>query len=142
MSVVKATPYLFFNGTAAQALELYRHALGAEVSEVAHYRDMPADAGMCKPEHLDRIMNASIRIGDAELMCSDRTDPVEGEGNGDVQITLHFDDAEQMARSFEALSKGAHVFLPIHDAFWGDKFGALRDKFGIGWQFILPNAQA
>ena len=139
MSVRKATPYLFFNGTAEQALELYRRALGAEVSGVMRYRDMPPEAGTCTPENEQRIMNASIKIGDAELMCSDRTDDKDSGGN-DVQITLHFDDDAAMTRAFDGLAEGGEVMMPLHDAFWGDKFGALKDQFGIGWQFIKPNA--
>lgn len=138
MPVTKATPYLFFNhGHAEEALELYRSALGATVSNVARYGDMPEDSGMCAPEHKNRIMNAAFRVGSAEFMCSDRTDD-KGPGVGDVQITLHFDDADEMARCFDKLAESGEVNMPIHDAFWGDQFGALKDKFGIGWQFIKP----
>jgi PhnB protein len=27
------------------------------------------------------------------------------------------------------------VHLPLHDAFWGARFGMLTDQFGINWMF-------
>ncbi len=53
-------------------------------------------------------------------------------------MTVNFDDAGEMARAFDALSQGGAVETAIHDAFWGDKFGALRDRFGISWMFTCP----
>ncbi len=37
------------------------------------------------------------------------------------------------SRIFDALSEGADVEMPIGEQVWGDYFGSLRDKFGIGW---------
>lgn len=139
MPVTKITPYLYFNGDAEAALELYRGALGAKIGNVARYADMPTEHGSCPPEQANHVMNAVFHIGDIELMCSDRTES-KGKGNGDVQITLYYDDAEEMRTCFERLAAGGEVMAPIHDAFWGDTFGALKDRFGIGWQFIKPGS--
>ena len=37
----------------------------------------------------------------------------------------------------EALSENGKVTMPLHDAFWGGRFGMLTDQFGISWMFSL-----
>jgi PhnB protein len=34
---------------------------------------------------------------------------------------------------FERLSDGGMVTMPLENAPWGDSFGMLVDKYGIGW---------
>jgi hypothetical protein len=37
---------------------------------------------------------------------------------------------------FEALAAGGgKISFPIHDTFWGSKFGMLTDAFGVSWMF-------
>ncbi|MGH8078610.1 MAG: hypothetical protein ACREPE_14990 [Lysobacter sp.] len=65
-------PYLFFDGRCEEAVELYRKALGGEVEMLMRYKDSPdppppgAHAG-----YDDKIIHASLRIGDASVMMSD-----------------------------------------------------------------------
>jgi PhnB protein len=43
-------------------------------------------------------------------------------------------DEARLRTVFDALSKGGSVTVPLAKQFWGDIFGGLIDKFGIGWQ--------
>jgi PhnB protein len=36
---------------------------------------------------------------------------------------------------FNAIGQGGEVIMPLDVAFWGARFGMLRDKYGIGWMF-------
>lgn len=71
-------------------------------------------------------------------MLSDLPPGQPGSEGCRVEISLGFDDPEEMVRSFRAMSAGGRVKMDVHDAFWGDKFGALVDRFGIEWMFIAP----
>jgi hypothetical protein len=33
----------------------------------------------------------------------------------------------------QALAAGCQVVMPIADQFWGDRYGHLRDPFGVTW---------
>jgi uncharacterized glyoxalase superfamily protein PhnB len=35
----------------------------------------------------------------------------------------------------QALDHGAKVVMPAEDAFWGDRYGQIRDPFGHVWTF-------
>ncbi|PRQ02784.1 hypothetical protein ENSA5_21370 [Enhygromyxa salina] len=135
MPIKQATPYLYFDGTAEHALKHYEQALGAEIVSLQRYSEMPADAGTCVPADRERILHADVKLGAASIMVSDRTSD-RGESNArQVQIALELDDLEDMAQKFTALAEGGEVNVPIHDTFWGAKFGALTDPFGVQWAF-------
>lgn len=133
MSVTAIHPYLMLNGTAENAIALYQTALGAKVSALSRFgdvKDMPvADADK------NRVMHAVLKIGAAELMISDSMpgrSPVSG---SKVKVSLNYSDAAEMARAFEAMAVGGQVDFPLHDTFWGAKFGMLTDTHGIQWMF-------
>jgi PhnB protein len=48
------------------------------------------------------------------------------------------DDAEEMQSCFDALAEKGTVVEKIHDAFWGDAFGVVRDVYGVTWMFTCP----
>jgi PhnB protein len=131
MSINSVIPYLNFNGTGEKAIALYESALGAKTEHVSRFGDMPGGS----PEHKDRVMHATLRIGGAPVMLSDTQpeNPVAPEGN--VQICLNFTDPEDMAKKFDALAAGGSVTMPLQDTFWGAKFGMLTDAYGVRWMF-------
>jgi PhnB protein len=131
MSIRQVNPYLNFDGTAAQAIQLYESALGAKTENLQRFGDIPG----AKPEHEDRVMHALLRVGVGVIMISDTQPGMPLRQGGNVHVCLDFDDAEQMTRSFEALAVGGKVTMPLQDTFWGAKFGMLSDAFGIQWMF-------
>ena len=66
-------PYLFFNGRCEEAIEFYRKALGAEVGMLMHFRESPEppQPGMLPPGSENKVMHATIRVGDTNVMVSD-----------------------------------------------------------------------
>jgi len=137
MPVTKLNPYLNFNGNAEKAIALYESALGATHGEIMRFGDAP---GMgLDSEHRDRVMHVVLKIGEGFVMVTDGAPnmPVAQEGN--VHVSLEFEDASDMTKKFSALAMGGKVTLPLQDTFWGAKFGMLTDRFGIQWMFNCEN---
>ncbi|KYF79249.1 hypothetical protein BE11_47795 [Sorangium cellulosum] len=135
MSIKSLNPYLIFNGTADKAIKLYESALGATSDgPPMRFGDIPGDNPA--PEHKDRIMHATLRIGGGTIMISDTMPgmPAPNE-EGHTEVCLHFTDVAEMARVFDALAAGGKVTMPLQDTFWGAKYGTLTDAFGIRWMF-------
>ena len=63
--------YLFFDGRCEEAIEFYKKALGAKVDMMMRYKDSPEPqpAGHNVPG--EKVMHASFRIGDTQVMASD-----------------------------------------------------------------------
>jgi PhnB protein len=135
MSIKSASPYLNFNGDAAKAIQLYETALGAKTEYVMPFSAAP---GLEKSPDKDRIMHAALRVDDTVLMLSDTMPDRPVPAGGNVQVALTCDDVADMTKKFDALAASGQVTFPLHDAFWGAKFGMLTDAFGINWIFNCP----
>jgi uncharacterized glyoxalase superfamily protein PhnB len=114
--------YLVIDG-AAQAIEFYKKALNA-----VEIMRMPGPNG--------KIMHASLRIGDSALMLTDEWPDYGARGPkalGGTPVTIHLyvEDADAVMRQAEAA--GATIKLPVHDAFWGDRYGQFIDPYGHHW---------
>ena len=66
-------PYLFFDGRGEEAIEFYRKALGARVEMLMRFKESPEQPppGTNPPGSEDKVMHASLRIGDSTVMVSD-----------------------------------------------------------------------
>ncbi len=123
--------YLFFEGRCEEALEFYRRALGAEVTMIMRYQESP-DPAMCPPGAADKIMHASVRIGNTTLMASDGRceGPAAFQG---FALALSLTDKAEAQRLFTALSEGGEVLMPLAETFFSPLFGMVADHFGVSW---------
>jgi PhnB protein len=134
MAIRQINPYLNFDGDAAKAAKLYESALGATIEHISRFGDMPGDGA--KPENKDRVMHATLRFGTAGVIMMSDTQPGTPHTPGtNNYVSLDFDDADDMAKKFDALAVGGTVQMPLNDTFWGARFGMLVDAHGIRWMF-------
>lgn len=133
MPVTTAIPYLYFDGNARDAIAHYEAALGAVVLARQTYGEV---MGSCPEADRERVLHASLAVGEARLLLSDAPDQKPLPRGAQVQIAIEHDDLEAMTTSFAALAEGGgEITYPLHDAFWGARFGCLRDRFGVYWMF-------
>jgi PhnB protein len=125
-------PYLFFGGRCEEALEFYRAALGAEVVMLSRFKESPEPQPGLPECFEEKVMHASIRIGETMLMASDGR--CEGQANYEgFSLSITVPDEAEATRVFAALSEGGLVTMPLAKTFWASQFGMLQDRFGVGW---------
>ena len=131
---MKIDAYLFFEGRCEEAITFYKAALGAEQLMLMRYKESPVphQPGMVPPGSDDKVMHASLRIGDATLMCSDGTCSGRTEFGG-FSLSLDCPDQAAAEKIFAALSEGGQVQMPLSPTFWAPLFGMVKDKFGVSW---------
>lgn len=116
------TPSMVVDG-AADAIAFYAKAFGAVEIDRASSPD-------------GKIMHATIRIGNSNIMLNDEFPDWQVFGpkkfGGSAQsIHLYVEDADALFA--QAVAAGAEVRMPMSDAFWGDRYGQLADPFGHVW---------
>jgi PhnB protein len=130
------TPYLFFDGNCREAMSFYKELFGGQL-ELMTYADAPPSRNPgegCPDGVKDRIMHAMLKSKDLTLMASDTPnddEPIE-KGNN-VQLALTCESLAQIDSVFKKLSEKGTVNAPLHDAFWGSRFGMVTDRFGMYW---------
>ena len=137
-ATIQPIPYLFFDGTCAEAFRFYASTFGGTIKYTLHYKDLPVEATpIDDPMRVtigDRIMNTQLELpGGAFIYASDAHPAMEHHGVNGFSIALNFDSADEVEDMFNKLADGGIVRMPFSPAFWSEKFGMLTDKFGIEW---------
>ncbi len=131
---MKVEPYLNFNGRCEEAIEYYREALGAEVIMLMRFKDTPEPQapGMITPGTENKVMHATLRIGDSTVMASDGR-CLGNTGFEGFTLSIAPADESEAKRLFAALADGGQVQMPLTKTFWSPGFGMVTDRFGMPW---------
>jgi PhnB protein len=136
-------PYLFFNGRCEEAIEYYKKAIGGELEMLMRYKESPdpVPPGMIPDGWGDKVMHASLRVGQMILMASDGCGG-DKPGFDGFSLSLIMPNEAEAERAFNALAEGGQVRMPLTKTFWSPCFGMLQDRFGVGWMVTVPAEQA
>lgn len=117
------TPQLTFDN-AAEAIEWYKRALGAEENGRAVGPD-------------GKVMHSELRIGNSKIMVNDAMMGAKGPlamGGSPAALWIYVEDCDALFK--RAVAAGAQV-LPgmgqMADQFWGDRSGTFNDPHGYRW---------
>jgi PhnB protein len=137
---MQVQPYLFFDGRCEEALEFYRSALGAEVTMLMRFKDNPEPNEQCMvpPGSENKVMHASFRIGNTEMMASDGQCSGRPTFQG-FSLAVTARDEAHAERLFGALGNGGQVQVPLTKTFFSPRFGMVADRFGVSWMvYVAP----
>ena len=128
-------PYLFLDGRCEEAIEFYKSVLGARVDMLMRWKDSP-DKSMCTASNENKVMHASVMIGDSRVMMSD------GRNNGSPKfegfaLSIAAKDEADADHMFNALANGGQVTMAMSKTFFSPRFGMVADKFGMHWMIIV-----
>jgi len=133
-------PYLFFDGRCEEAIEFYRTALGADVTMLLRFKDSP-DPAMVAPGTEDKVMHASLRVGDATVLVSDGRCGGRPSFQG-FALSLTVPDETEAERRFASLGRGGEVQMPLTKTFFSPRFGMVADRFGVSWMvYVTPRSE-
>jgi PhnB protein len=104
---------------AQEAIDLYKKALGAKEIAV-----------MKSPDGSGKIMHAVLEIGNSKLFLADEFSKGEASASKS-SFYLYVPDVDAAFK--QATQAGLTSTMPVTDMFWGDRLGAVTDKFGISW---------
>ena len=83
-------------------------------------------------------MHVHVEINGGSMMFNDPFPEYGTMDEAPQNIVLHLvvDDADAWWK--RATEAGAEIVHPIKVEFWGDKYGQLRDPFGVRWGIVGP----
>ena len=120
-----AIVYLSVDG-AIKAVDFYKKSFAADVAHV-HPVD---DKGRTMHAHL-YINGGSVMLGDAYPEHGHPYVPAAG-------FTVMLPVADVDAWFQRAVDAGCTPTMPPSDMFWGDRYAALKDPFGVAWAMNGP----
>jgi PhnB protein len=123
----RLNPYISFAGNARQAMEFYEQVFGGTL-RLNTFGDFGAE------EQADGIMHGMLETPSGyTIMAADNPPGQPHQPGNNMTVSLSGDDGDELRGYFEKLSDGGTVLMPLEKQSWGDEFGMVTDKFGIGW---------
>ena len=131
------TPAISFPGNCNEAIAFYKEAIGAEVREIAYFRDAPPNSGMDKSLPPDFVMHSEVSIfGTLVTMTDGAEKPATGD-NFSFMIILN--SAKEVTTVFNKLADGGQVLEALAPQFWSSWYGACEDRFGVNWSVMTSS---
>jgi PhnB protein len=132
-------PYVnVLEGRAREALEFYHSVLGGEL-RVMTFGEMGTEGPLA-----DQVMHGQLETDAGfTLMVADappEMTQVTVGNNISISLSGPAEDGDALRGWFAGLAEGGQVAQPLEAAPWGDEFGMLVDKFGIGWMVNIAGA--
>lgn len=120
-------PYVSVDG-ALKATDFYASAFGAQ-----NLYHVPAD-------EQGRTMHVHLQVNGSSLMLCDfypeHGFPVVKPEAFVLQLHLSNDDIDAWWK--RAVDAGCEIVMPLDLMFWGDRWGQVRDPFGVLWAMNAP----
>ena len=135
---MKLNPCLTFNGQCEAAFKFYQQCLGGKIQTMMTWGDSPM-ADHVPSEWRDRIIHATLLVGETELMGGDAPPDRYEEPRG-FSVTIQVNDPGKAETIFHALAENGTATMPIQQTFWSPRFGMLIDQFGIPWMINCAGA--
>ena len=111
MMSISLNPYLIFDGNTREAVHFYEKALGGKVMGIMTFGDMPVDPNHPLTDDMkDRVMHAHLKVGEVDLMFSDRYEGMPYQPGNSIQMAIHPKE-EARAREISSLWKTADKSL-------------------------------
>jgi PhnB protein len=135
---MRLNPYIQFGSNTAEALDFYRSVFGGEVA-VSHFMEFGTEG----PDG-DLVMHGQLETDAGfTIMAADSPSFMSGPASeSNITVSLSGDDADALRGYWAKLSDGANVTTPLEKQMWGDEFGQLTDKYGVGWLVNISAPQS
>ncbi len=96
------------------------------------FGDSPMAAEV-QPQWHDRIVHATLQVGEFELAGADVL-PEDYASPQGFAVLLTFEDPAKAEYVFTELARGGEIRFPYQKTFWTPGFGVLVDEFGVPWE--------
>ena len=125
------TPFLMFDGTAEDAMNLYVTLF--KDSEITHIdRYGPGEQGK-----EGSVKTANCALAGQQLMCIDSPIKHDFSFTPSMSLFVSCEDEDELVEAFKQLSSDGSVLMPLDNYGFSKQFGWLNDRYGVSWQLNL-----
>lgn len=135
---MKIRPYLTFDGTCEEAINLYKRAFKTDTLQVMRFSDMPPNPDFRIPdEYQNRILQATMKFGEDFIRLSDcgPNQPLNDPESERISLAVET-GIEEVKYAFGVLSEEGRIGMPLTETFYSPCAGVVFDKFGVMWNFV------
>lgn len=129
--VIKVTPFLMFDGSAEEAMQLYVSIFAdSEILGTEKY-------GAGEQGREGSIKKASFTVGGQEFICFDSPVKHDFTFTPSTSIFVECENDTELDAAYKKLIAGGTELMPLDNYGFSKRFGWVKDRFGVSWQLNL-----
>ena len=133
LSTQKIIPFLWFDTQAEEAANFYTSIFNdSRIKAITHYG---AEGAAVSDREEGSVMTVGFIIEGQEFAAINGG-PVF-ELSPAISLFVNCENEQELVSLWEKLSEGGAVLMELNKYPFNDKFGWLKDKFGVTWQFMV-----
>jgi PhnB protein len=137
---MRLNAYLNFGGNCEQAFRFYEQYLGGKITMMMRHSEMPGATGV--PDNWkNAILHANMTLADTQLMGAD-VPPDRFQPMRSAYLSLTVKSNEEAERIYGLLKDGGEIFMAMQETFFAQRFGMVRDRFGVSWMVVSEEVKA
>jgi PhnB protein len=136
---MSVSPYISCADNGREAVEYYARVFHVPVNDMLTYGEMPGSEDPIPEGAKDLVAHTFLVIHGTDIGFSDHFPPEAAVAGNNVGLLVTMTDQDTLTAEFDALSKEGQVEMPVQETFWAKCYGAVRDKYGVSWQFMIEN---
>ena len=125
--------HLMFQGTAHDAVELYRLVFPTFVVQRQELHEEGEQEGKLRLAH--------VKFSDHDLIVFDSAPVHDFTFTPSMSLFVEFDDEQALRHAFETMAEGGAVAMPLGDYGFSPLFGWLQDRHRVSWQLSLKRTE-
>lgn len=126
--MIRATPFLMFQGRCEEALDFYVQTLPqSEILSLDRF-------GEGEPGPAGTIRFARFRVGGLEIIANDSPPVHDFTFTPSFSLWIDCEDAAEVDRLAAALSDGGRQMMPADNYGFSSRFAFVEDRFGVSFQ--------
>lgn len=135
---MKIRPYLTYQGTCEEAINLYKRAFKTDTIDILRFSDMPPNPNFQIPEEMrHNILQATMKFGDDFIRLSDCGPGTTLNDPESERISLAIETSiEDVKYAFSVLAEDGRIGMDLAETFYSPCAGVVFDKFGVMWNFV------
>lgn len=126
--MIRATPFLMFQGRCQEALEFYTRTLPqTEILSIERF-------GEGEPGPAGTVRFARLRIGGLEVIANDSPPVHNFTFTPSFSLWIDCEEAAEVDRLAAALAEGGRQMMPADNYGFSTRFAFVEDRFGVSFQ--------
>lgn len=140
----KITPNLWFDGNAKEAVDFYTKVFPkGKVVDTSHYPKNKDDLAEFQKDMAGKELTVDFELGGYRFVAINAGP--EFKFNPSVSFMVNFDPSrdddarEHLDKLWEKLIDGGEAVMPIDKYDFSERYGWVKDRYGLTWQLILTD---
>lgn len=122
--------HLMFEGVAEEAMNLYVGLFPrSRIIDLSRYEEGPKEG---------KVETARFSLNDCEFICIDSPINHDFGFTPAMSIFIDCESGKELDRLFSVLSENGEILMPVDKYGFSQKFGWVKDRYGVSWQINLP----